>query len=138
MITAIEELKKMSMKHPDPGFWAHNIITANTLCKTDLEHKHFWCYLSNPEAYNPDLVAGTRTLGDRIDELSEVELANKIVVPALPECMEEIIHRNGNHILIEHKLKSEYKEAQRLDDENYEDNETDDEKIPPKNVCSIE
>ena len=134
MSTAIEELKRLSAKHPDPGFWAHNIVTAHALCKTDLDYKHFWSYLSNPEAYNPDQVAETRTLGDRIDELSELELANSVVVPELPACMCEVVHRNGNHVMIEHKLKPEYKEAQRLKllqiaDEKYESN-SDDEKVP--------
>jgi hypothetical protein len=125
-MAAIEELKRLSKKHPDPGFWAHNIVTANGLCKTDLDHKHFWSYLSNPDTYDPDLVEGMRTLGDHID-------STECTAPPLPDCMEQIVHRNGYHILIEHRLKPAYKEAQRLKQlATTEKDSSDDEKSPPE------
>ena len=102
MIAAIEKLIELSKKRPDRSFWDANIIEAHALCRHELDHKHFWSYLTNPEEYDPMLVERTKTLGDRIDAMSVDELAKPVIMP-LPDYMEEIIHQNGNHISIEYK-----------------------------------
>jgi hypothetical protein len=101
MIPAIEKLIELSKKRSDASFWDTNIIEAHALCRNELDHKHFWAYLSNPEEYDPMLVECMKTLGDRIDEMSVDERAQPVIMP-LPDFMEEIIHQNGNHISIEY------------------------------------
>jgi hypothetical protein len=102
MIDAIEKLIELSKVRSDPSFWDANIIEAHALCRHELDHKHFWSYLSNPEEYDPMLVDSMKTLGDRINEMDVDELAKPVIMP-LPDYMEEIIHQNGNHISIEYK-----------------------------------
>ena len=102
MIDAIEKLIQLSKLRPDASFWDCNIIEAHALCRNELDHRHFWLYLSNPEEYDPMLVEGTKTLGQRIDEMS-IDERSKPVIKPLPDYMEEIIYQNGNHISIEYK-----------------------------------
>ena len=120
MIAAIERLIQLSKERPDSSFWDTNIIEAHELCTTELDYKHFWCYLTNPAEYNPALVADIRTIGDHIDEMSVDEIAKPVILP-LPDYMEEIVHQNGNHITIEQRHK-----RMELDE--------DDEKNPPTEV----
>ena len=102
MIDAIEKLIELSKVRSDPSFWDANIIEAHALCRHELDHKHFWSYLSNPEEYDELMVEGMKTLGDRIDEMDVDELNRPVILP-LPDYMEEIVYQNGNHISIEYK-----------------------------------
>ena len=104
MIPAIEKLIELSKTRSDTSFWDANIIEAHTLCRNELDHKHFWSYLSNLEEYDQMLVECMKTLGDRINEMNVDELNRPVILP-LPDYMEEIIHQNGNHISIEYKIR---------------------------------
>ena len=102
MIPAIEKLIDLSKTRSDTSFWDANIIEAHALCRNELDHKHFWAYLSNPEEYDPMLVECMKTLGDRINEMDVVELNRPVIMP-LPDYMAETVYQNGNHISIEYK-----------------------------------
>ena len=61
MIDAIEKLITLSKARPDPSFWDANIIEAHELCRDEMEQRHFYCYLTNPESYVPATVANIET-----------------------------------------------------------------------------
>ena len=118
MIPAIEKLVELSKTRSDASFWDTNIIEAHKLCRNELDHKHFWSYLSNPDEYDPMLVECMKTLGDRINEMNVDELNRPVILP-LPDYMVETVYQNGNHISIEYKNMKDQSTIQE-DDEKAE------------------
>ena len=113
MAAAIQRLKKLSHDRPDASFWDVNIIEAHSLCQNDIDHKHFWCYLTNPEEYDPMIVDQIRTIGDRINAMD----IDQAVIQPLPDYMEEVVHKNGHHYSIEIRHKRRRFSSEESDDE---------------------
>ena len=91
---AIEKLQCMFQTNTDPSFWSHNIIEASKLCKTQSEWKHFYAFMTNPKAYNRDLVEQSKTVGD----LAKEELTD--CIKPLPDGMVPHVFENGQETII--------------------------------------
>jgi hypothetical protein len=60
---SIERLRVLLKTRADHSFWAENIIESEALCKSELEHKQFYAFLTNPHTY-VDGQDVRETLGD--------------------------------------------------------------------------
>jgi hypothetical protein len=91
---AIERIKTLFKVNKDPSFWSHNITESSKLCRTEMDWKHFYAYITNPSGYNPEHIEQMKTLGDL--PANETEGCIK----PLPEYMVEDVYKNGDETVI--------------------------------------